>query len=148
DSQLAAAKDRLIEHERKLEAYKIQYSGQLPTQVQANLQVMQNAQLQIQSLVDSLNRDRDRRLVLQGQLADRDATTPGPDAPEAPRIVGPSALALADARKALDDMEQRLKPAHPDLMRQRRVVADLEKKAADEAAHPASIPANRLPVGP
>ena len=74
DSQLAAAKDRLVEHEKKLEAYKMRFSGQLPTQVQSNLQVMQNAQMQIQSLLDSLNRDRDRRLVLQSQLEDIDTS--------------------------------------------------------------------------
>ena len=43
-----------------------------------NLQVMQNAQMQIQALLDSLNRDRDRRLVLQGQLADVQAADPTP----------------------------------------------------------------------
>ena len=62
DSQLSSAKERLIDHEKKLESYKMRYAGQLPTQITSNLQVMQNAQMQIQSLVDSLNRDRDRQL--------------------------------------------------------------------------------------
>ena len=158
DSQLAVAKERLVEHEKKLEAYKMRFSGQLPAQVQANLQVMQNAQLQIQSLMDSLNRDRDRRLVLQGQVADLDVPEDSPlsssssssssngspeaDAkPQAP----PMALQLAEAQKALDDLQQRLTPNHPDVARQRRVVADLKKKAADEATVLALAPPEKRP---
>jgi uncharacterized protein involved in exopolysaccharide biosynthesis len=60
-SQLEDARRRLIEHERKLEAYRERYSGQLPTQLQGNLQAIQNAQLQLQSLEESSNRARERR---------------------------------------------------------------------------------------
>lgn len=135
DSQLAAAKDRLLEHEKKLEAYKMRFSGQLPTQVQSNLQVMQNAQLQIQSLLDSLNRDRDRRLVLQSQLADIDTSTEtaGVLANEK-EALPPAAAELAKARKELDDDRRRMRDTHPDVIKQQRVVADLEVKAAAEAS--------------
>jgi len=152
DSQLAVAKERLVEHEKKLESYKMRYSGQLPTQVQSNLQVMQNAQMQIQSLDDSLNRDRDRRLVLQGQVADLDVPEDAPPssstsngATEAPAKPSPPPMAqqLAEARKTLEELQQRLTPNHPDVVRQRRVVADLEKKAADEATVLALIPAEK-----
>src|SRR5205823_9451647 len=76
DSQLDTAKTRLVEQEQRIDQYKVKYSGQLPSQVATNLQVMQNVQLQIQSIVDSKNRDRDRQLLLQDQLADREALTP------------------------------------------------------------------------
>jgi polysaccharide chain length determinant protein (PEP-CTERM system associated) len=143
DSQLVAAKERLVEHEKKLEAYKMRYSGQLPGQVQANLQVMQNAQLQIQSLVDSLNRDRDRRLVVQGQLADLGAdpstVLAAADEPSTP-AVSQAAAELASARKTLDQLLLRLKESHPDVVRQQRLVSELQKKVADEAATQALVP--------
>jgi polysaccharide chain length determinant protein (PEP-CTERM system associated) len=143
DSQLAAAKERLIEHEKKLEAYKSQFSGELPAQVQANLQAIQNAQMQIQSLVDSIGRDRDRRSALESQLADLGVSPDGADprAPAAKAVQGPVSLQLAQEQKTLDDMRLRLKPTHPDVLRQQRVVKDLERRAADETAVLALVPA-------
>jgi polysaccharide chain length determinant protein (PEP-CTERM system associated) len=142
DSQLAAARERLIDHEKKLEAYKDRYSGELPTQVQVNLQVMQNSQLQIQSLVDSISRDRDHRVSLEGQLSDLgvqpDGSSEVPAAPKAPQ--GPVAAQLAAEQKTLEDLRLRLKPTHPDILRQQRIVADLQKKAADERAILALVP--------
>ena len=144
DSQLAAARDRLLEHEKKLEAYKMRFSGQLPTQVQSNLQVMQNAQMQIQSLLDSLNRDRDRRLVLQSQLDDMDTSSDaaGQLTADKEAALPPMAAELVKARKQLDDDRRRLRDTHPDVIRQQRVVADLELKAAAEAAMLELIPAD------
>ena len=147
DSQLVAAKQRLIEHEKKLEAYKMRFTGQLPAQVQANLQVMQNAQLQIQQLLDSLNRDRDRRLILQGQLSDLGLTPESLGEEQSSgrgdgvAALTPSAQELAKARKTLEDMRLRLRDSHPDVVRQQRMVADLELKAANEATLLAAQPA-------
>ncbi len=70
DSQLADARRRLIEHEKKLEAYRRQFSGQLPTQVTANLAAQQNIQVQLQTLTEALDHDRERRLVLERALAE------------------------------------------------------------------------------
>lgn len=144
DSQLAAARQRLLDHEKKLEAYKSQYTGQLPSQVQSNLQVIQNAQMQIQSIVDSLARDRDRRSSMEAQLVElgegTEASGSGAGAGAAQAAGGPMGAQLAEQRKALEEMRLRLKPTHPDVVRQQRVVADLEKKAADEAAVLALVP--------
>ena len=49
DTQLAEAKRRLIEQEKKLEDYRKSHAGQMPSQLQGNLQAIQNANLQLQS---------------------------------------------------------------------------------------------------
>src|SRR5437868_447995 len=64
-TQLEDARQRLVEHEKKLEEFSRQHSGELPSQAPANLQVLQNLQLQLQALVESNNRDRDRRQILE-----------------------------------------------------------------------------------
>ena len=62
ESQLENARRQLIETEKNLEAYRRRHDGELPTQVEGNLMALHNVEMQLQSLTESLNRDRDRRL--------------------------------------------------------------------------------------
>jgi polysaccharide chain length determinant protein (PEP-CTERM system associated) len=140
ESQLDESRTRLISHEKKLEEFRRRYSGELPSQLQANLQVIQGNQNQIQSVSESINRDRDRRLVLEKSIAD--ALTA--DAPEAPmetvaagdsNSIGVSRPAdqLERARNELRGMELRLKPEHPDVIAKKRFIGELERKVQQEA---------------
>ena len=138
EAQLEEARRRLIEQEKKLEAYRRQHAGELPEQLDSNLQAIQNTQLQLQSLMESLNRDRDRRLNLERQLEEastplpepvRDVSAPTNDAPE-PRT---AAAQLEQARAQLRSLEMRFKPEHPDIGILKRRIRDLEQKAEAEA---------------
>ena len=73
ETQLQDAKARLVEHEKKLEAYRKQHAGELPTQLQGNLQSIQSANLQLQALNESMNRALERRLLIERQIADTEA---------------------------------------------------------------------------
>ncbi len=157
ETQLQDARQRLIEHEKKLEEYNRRHSGELPTQMTSNLQAMNGSQMQLQAIVDSLNRDRDRRLNLERMLVDLTAQMPhaspsdaaaASDSP-ASNQPGPSAPAnppLAAAKRQLQDLELRLKPAHPDIVRARKTVEDLEKKAEADAAAAELSALGRAPV--
>ncbi len=146
ETQLADARERLIEHEKKLEQYRNRFSGELPSQLAPNLQVIQNVQLQVQSLTDSANRDSDRRAIVERQLRETeremqaDATarakaTSADAVRSIPAVVDP-AEQLATARNDLATMARRLRPAHPDLQRMQNAVRELEAKAAVEAREP------------
>ena len=150
ESQLEDARRRLAEYEKKVEEYRRQYSGELPTQVQSNLQVIQNTQLQVQALVESIDRDRDRRLVLERSIADASM----PDAKlEASSIAvessgNPASEELEAARRSLRALEGRLTPEHPDVIRARRLVRELEAKAAAiSGSAPAPATATRVSPG-
>lgn len=154
DSQLDDARRRLLDHEKKLEEYRRQFSGQLPTQLGGNLQSLQSMQMQLNTVSESINRDRDRRLVVERQLVDLTSDDPAaataaglPPVPvAAPRLDPQSAAAQAEAAKAqLADLEQRLKPEHPDVQRARRQLRDLERKAEAEAAQ---APVSQVAAGP
>ena len=69
-AQLEDARRRLIEHEKKLEEFRRRNSGQLPSQLQSNLQMMQTTQMQIQANSEAGNKDRDRLRLLQAAIAD------------------------------------------------------------------------------
>jgi polysaccharide chain length determinant protein (PEP-CTERM system associated) len=136
-TQVENARARLAEQEAKLEEYRKQYSGQLPSQADANMQVIQNTQLQIQSLLQSLNRDRDRKLIVQSMLAD--LLLPDNQSVQMPEMAGAPAAALSPgeqlvlARARLRQMEGQLTPAHPDIIAARRQVSELEKRVEAEA---------------
>lgn len=140
DTQLQEARNRLIEQEKKLEAYRRQHSGELPSQVQSNLQVVQNAQLQVQAIVQSIAQDRDRKLMLERLLADAHAAPPivpseTPSNPAAPGALAGATAAqqLETARAMLRALQLRLKEEHPDIVRLKRTIAELEAKADEEA---------------
>jgi polysaccharide chain length determinant protein (PEP-CTERM system associated) len=131
-AEVSTARARLEETERRLEAYKRQYGGQLPEQLQANVTALQSVQVQIQTLNESIARDRSELLIIQRELVDltgASASTGGDG-----EIVDPTPVdtvydeALGKARATLEALEQRLTPDHPDVSRQRRTVADLEEK--------------------
>ncbi len=139
DGQLENARRRLLDHERKLEEYRRRYAGQLPSQFQSNLQVIQNTQMQIQALIEAMARDRDRRLMLERAIAD--ATVSNSPSTIAPGVAlgdtsggSTAASQLEAAQQALRQMELRLKPEHPDMVRAKRVVASLDQKARAETA--------------
>src|SRR5437762_7359049 len=70
EAQLEDARRRLIDNEKRLEEYRRQHSGELPTQLDANMQGQHNIEMQLQALTESVNRDRDRRLVVERLIAD------------------------------------------------------------------------------
>ena len=137
DAQLTEARSKLLDHEKKLEDYKKLFSGELPTQVPANMQAIQSAQLQLQSLHESVDRDRDRRLMLERQVSDLQAS---PEAIPAP-VTGDGASTadqLEAARARLRAMELRYKPEHPDVKALTSQIRELEGKLQREGAQPAS----------
>ena len=149
-SQLEDARRRLVEHEKRLEDYRRKHAGELPSQQQSNLAALNNAQMQVQNLIDSTSRDRDRLQLLERMIAD--ATAPGA-APEPVVEVGGSmtggtaAQQLAAAQASLRAMELRLKPEHPDIIRAKRTIEELERKAEAEALE-APLATDPAPVRP
>jgi polysaccharide chain length determinant protein (PEP-CTERM system associated) len=144
-SQLEEARRRLVEHEAKLEEFRRQNAGRLPSQLQSNLQMVQTTQQQLQANADAANRERDRLLVLETSIAEA-ATAASEAGPAAfgDGATGTAAQQLESARAALRSMELRLKPEHPDIIRAKRTVAELETKAEAEAlaaaVSPTSLP--------
>jgi polysaccharide chain length determinant protein (PEP-CTERM system associated) len=139
ESELEDAKRRLMEHEKKLEEYRRRYSGQLPSQLDSNLQSIQNAQLQLQSVSDAINRASERRLLFERQLADVEST-PAAALPEVASNSAPQDVSqlsptqqLELARTALERAKVRYTPDHPDVRALERTIRELEPRAQEEA---------------
>ncbi|HSL23442.1 MAG TPA: GNVR domain-containing protein [Vicinamibacterales bacterium] len=149
ESQLQDAKRRLIEHEKKLEEYRRRYAGQLPSQLASNLQVIQNTQLQLQAVSETMNRARERRLLVERQIADAQ-TLPVPVIPVSGAMStgeGPvpltAAQQLESARARLEVLKLRYTPDHPDIRALERAIVDMQAKAEAEAKQPPDVLAKK-----
>jgi polysaccharide chain length determinant protein (PEP-CTERM system associated) len=142
ESQLNDAKERLIEHEKKLEAYRRQHSGELPSQLETNLQSVQNAQMQLQAISETINRARERRLLVERQIADVDLTVSTTVPVMA--VVGGQQVAQPDTTAGqIDAVQKQLKllrlrytEDHPDVRALERTIRELEAKLIEEAKLP------------
>jgi len=149
EAQLTDAKERLVQHEKKLEAYRKEHAGELPTQLESNLQTIRNAQMQLQSLAESTNRVRERRLLVERQIADLqtlpiEATGVAADvARSEPGPIG-TAQQLETARAQLETFRLKYKPDHPDVRAAERNVRDLQARLEKEQLNPEPLPAERV----
>jgi polysaccharide chain length determinant protein (PEP-CTERM system associated) len=135
--QLDEARKDLVEHEARLQAFQVANSGRLPAEAPKTLALLQNAQQQLQSIAESINRDRDRQMRLDRTIADELAiaasTASSPvdrDGKAKPQTV---AQQLQVVRAELKNLELKLTPEHPDVKAAKRQIAELEKKAEAEA---------------
>ena len=131
-TQLDEARRQLVLNETKLQEYQRTHNGELPGQMESNMQGQHNAEMALQTLSEGLNRDRERRMLLERQVADIiEAPDEKPQADSKPSEI---AQTLADelklAQQSLLAVELKLKPEHPDVRRQRRAVDMLEKRVA------------------
>jgi polysaccharide chain length determinant protein (PEP-CTERM system associated) len=147
-SQLADTRRALEAQERRLEQFRERNAGRLPTQLAFNMQGIQTTQLSIQAIVESVARDRDRKMMLERLYNDAHTESVAPALPTVAMPSQPSQSSdpttaasgltaeqqLAAARDALSKLELRLKPEHPDIARMQRLIKELEARAADDRA--------------
>ena len=133
-TQLDEARRQLVLNENKLQEYQRTFNGELPSQLSANLQGLHNAEMALQTLGESLNRDRERRITLERQVVDIVEAPDPASATATARAASDNDLAktvedeLKNAQQSLLALEMKLKPDHPDVRRVRRNIEDLKKR--------------------
>jgi len=140
ETEVEDARRQLLEQERKLQEYQKAHAGELPEQLTANQTALDNAQQAIRDLVGSLDRDAERRLVLEKQIGELEAmaeAVPQTDSvtmnPDGTPAGGTAAQQLEAARKYLEQLRSTKTEQNPDYKRVKQLVDDLEKKAEAEA---------------
>lgn len=136
-TQLAEARTRLEAQEQKLEQFRERHAGRLPSQLESNMQAIQSTQLQRQAMVESLARDRDRKLMLERLYNDALVEPVPVNFAAVQAAANPATLAtmspqqrLEAERANLGRLQQRLTDEHPDIRRAKQQIADLEKQVA------------------
>jgi polysaccharide chain length determinant protein (PEP-CTERM system associated) len=141
ESQLEEAKVRLQEQEKKLEIYRRANTGELPSQLSTNLQGIQNGWMQVQNINESMNRAKERRLLIERELADLIPATPSAEGSESSTpplsvVLLPSEQPLAEAKARLEEYRLRYTPNHPDIRALERTIRELEQRVKNEALVP------------
>jgi polysaccharide chain length determinant protein (PEP-CTERM system associated) len=149
EAMVEDARRRLIEQEKKVEAYKRQHSGQLPSQLESNLQVLQNAQMQVQQVIQSLNAGRERQIRLERDIAELeqqigDAASPSGLASEP----NTPAQQLDVLRRQLDTLLLTKRETYPDVRRLRAAIAELEQKVEAPVTDDAAVSADLRRLSP
>ena len=140
EAQLQDARRKLVDNEARLEDYRRRHNGELPSQLDANVQGLHAAQMRAQALADALNHDREKRLALERSLknvsvadsVDGDAPI-GVRAPSADtKLTATDQLERAEA--ALKDLQSTLTDQHPDILALKQTVTELQRRASAENA--------------
>src|SRR5579872_64224 len=128
ETQLNAARTDLSAQEDRIRQFKAQHVGEMPGQLQSNLQILQGLQSQLQTEEDSLNAARQQRVYLQ-TLADQYRTLQGPVKASDGTPVGLPALdqQLQKLRAQLADLSSRYTDQHPDVKKVKEEIARTEK---------------------
>jgi polysaccharide biosynthesis transport protein len=140
--QLSASQARLNEYENKLRAKKQNYIGRLPEQIGANVQMVNGARSQFESISMQIRAEQDRLSLIESQI---DQMRQGVGA-EAMTTAGLNAA--QSAQKRVDDLEQQLasaralgyKDKHPEI---ERLQAEIKSARADLSASKVQTPSNR-----
>jgi polysaccharide chain length determinant protein (PEP-CTERM system associated) len=131
ETQLETARVRLLEHEKRLEEYRLRYASELPAQLQANVQLIVGQRQQLQVITESIDRDRDRRLALEKSMNEVAAGDLVPaDSGSGATSADSPLQRLEAARAQLRSLETRLKADHPDVIAARRQVGELDAEVA------------------
>jgi polysaccharide biosynthesis transport protein len=145
EEQLEAARLDLGRQDERLREYKARHLGELPEQLQNNVQILSGLQMRLQANTDALDEANQQRLYLESLLAQYQgvrAQFKNPsDGVEMSGLNLEDQLARLNAQLA--DLSVRYKPNHPDVRQLKDKIATLEqvKKQADTEIPPSKTDA-------
>ena len=124
DSQLTAAAAALAAQEKKIREYEGAHMGELPDQLQSNLQILSGAQGQLQSAIDARDKALQQQTYLSSLLAQYDQMGVTESSPAA---TASAAQQLEMMRAELAALESKYTPDHPDVKKAKDTIARMEQ---------------------
>jgi len=151
ESQLEEARAKLVENEAKVGEYRRRHNGELPGQLEANVQGLHSAEMQLQMQSEALNRERERQLTLERSLNEASSAEAATAASTIRAATDPAKATAADqlerARRTLGEMQSTLTAQHPDVVALKQTIAELARRADAERDRPSSPAESDAAVG-
>ena len=127
ENQLQTAREDLAQQEQRLREFKSRYLGELPEQLQGNLQILSGLQSRLQGAADALNQAEQQKLYLDSLLSQykslRGSTEGESLSPTLPALE----QQLDKMNRQVNDLSSRYTPEHPDIVRLREQIAATER---------------------
>jgi polysaccharide chain length determinant protein (PEP-CTERM system associated) len=125
DNEVQVARADLAQQEQRLREFKGKYLGELPEQLQSNVQILSGLQSRMQAATEALNQAEQQRLYLDSLLGQYRgaAMVEGSANPSLPALD----QELEKLKSQLSDLNGRYTPQHPDIVRLKEQIAATEK---------------------
>lgn len=127
ESQLADARANMEAQEAKVAAFKAKHLGELPSQLESNVQILAGIQGQLQNTQHALDAARQQKLYLESLLQQYQSAQNsfgGPDSTLTPaQLLGKE---LLDLRLRLRDLQARYTDEYPDVIALKEKLAEVE----------------------
>jgi succinoglycan biosynthesis transport protein ExoP len=163
-AELQAAATELAQEERRMQTFKMENLGQLPEQLQANLQVLVSLEGQLEAVTNELERAEQQKVYLTSIRAEYKALQ-SDGAESAGPVIGLDGVphssdlttaetTLTDLKKRYDDMLGRYTSEYPDVLTTKKeiahweaIVKQLKARPPLSSASPGATRASTVPQG-
>ena len=138
ETQLADARANMAEQEAKVAAFKAKHLGELPSQLESNMQILAGLQSQLQSAQQTMDAARQQKLYLESLLQQYQSVQASGGSVDS--MMTPAQTLdkeLLDLRIRLQDLQSRYTQQHPDILALKDKIANterLKKQAENEMA--------------
>ncbi len=139
--QLTEARVKMEEQEAKVAAFQEQHLGDLPSQMQSNVQILAGLQAQLQNTAQAMDAARQHNLYLQSllrQVQTAQAYGAGDAFAATPYVAAEKTL--AEERLRLEDLRSRYTDEFPDIIALKKKIAATERLGEE-------LDADRAPTG-
>jgi polysaccharide chain length determinant protein (PEP-CTERM system associated) len=135
EDELTAMRIRLEKVEESLKEYRKTYMGELPEQLESNLRILERLQDQLEEQQQRLSQAKIQLASLQNTSQNRAPIDSGTDSPNYNRQhYSRQPATLGDLYSQLNEMRTRYTERHPDIVRLKEQIAEIEaeRKADDK----------------
>jgi len=129
ENQLEDARKNLASQEERLRDFKTTYLGELPEQLQTNIQILSGLQSRLQAATEALDQANQQKLYLESLLSQYKTVRSQLAARRDNSNLDPLSIddQLARLKAQLADLSSRDTPKHPDVVRLKQQIADAER---------------------
>jgi succinoglycan biosynthesis transport protein ExoP len=133
ENQLAGARTKMEEQEATVAAFKAKHLGELPSQLESNVQILAGIQAQVQTTEQALDSARQQKLYMESLLQQYQSVRASLDS--SGNLIGDSTginsspldKELLALRLRLQDLQSRYTDSHPDVVALKDEIAKAEK---------------------
>jgi len=124
--ELEKARQDLQQQDDRLRSYRLQHLGEMPDQMQANIQALGQFQVQLQNNADELRRLDEKRLILN-ELPDADNTLRVPNEVNSRSMLQ---VQINSERIKLDNLRAKYTDEYPDVVTAKQQIQELQAQLA------------------